>query len=65
MPNNGGSSIISYEVQMDDGKNGIFTSIIGFTSHGTSFGGLNGLTFKLRRIQMQMKNSYLIYIMRC
>jgi hypothetical protein len=33
MPNNGGSPIISYEVQMDDGKNGIFTSIIGFNSN--------------------------------
>jgi hypothetical protein len=32
-PNNGGSPIISYELQMDDGITGNFTSLVGFRTN--------------------------------
>ena len=32
-PNNGGSPILSYELQIDDGKFGVFRSVIGFDSN--------------------------------
>ena len=31
-PSDGSSEIISYEVQMDDGKGGNFVSLVGYTS---------------------------------
>jgi hypothetical protein len=33
VPGNGGSPILSYELQMDDGLAGVYTSLTGFTSN--------------------------------
>ena len=32
-PDNGGSPIISYELQMDDGTTGVYRSIVGFDTN--------------------------------
>lgn len=54
VPGNGGSPIISYELQIDDGKFGSFTSIVGYDSNSLltvytlKTGIVKGTTYRMR-----------------